>query len=392
MPENSTRPSVFVPKVILSGGEVGRYGPAPQAAVGLEFHNGTADDIIVVTRTGVQIEIPPLRGARFSCLAIVSRYQMGYGVNVDNRGLLNDQGHTTSLEAEKIDSAVFRDDRRRVNTMHAEVEYRISRREFHENGGALYLSNLDLVVSIVNRNYAPKHPYSKIGLREAMIENDPLLSRAEGLSYQIKIVDRHGQCGDRFINVNGKVFHIRPTINSNAPDGVYVCSPVPSAGSHDMLLPHSEFYPFEVAEKELNLFKTYQDALTLGNPEHLYKRELEERAHALKVERQQWEEDSHRRTVAYETLKRKWEEERDAFKLAQAAREEVLRQREYIQAKQAQEYADREAQMRLEAQRLKEETTARDHQRRERLEMLKYIPALITGLGAIAVAVQKLKK
>lgn len=393
MHSEKARPSAFVPKVILSGGEAGRYGPSPQTALGFEFHNGTGEDVTIVTRTGVQIEIPPLRGARFHHFAIVSKYRLGFNVNVDTSGLLNDEGHKTSLEAEKIDGALFRDGIRPGQGLapEAEIEYRISRQEFHEHGGSLYLPNLDLCLSVLNRHYVPRHPFSKAGLRQAMIENDPFLSRGEGLSYQIRIVDSRDQFGHRYVNVGGKVYLIRPTRHSDVADGVYVSRPVPAAGETPMLLPQSDYYSFEEADEALRLYKTFMEAKTHGDPQVEYKRELDERNHQLKREKQDWDQLAHERNVEWETQKRAWEREREEAKREQAQREEELKRRDAELSRMEHDYSLREAQIKRDTLLLKEVFDERNHRRKELIEVLKYVPALVTGVGAIFAAYKKLQ-
>lgn len=401
LPEKTNRPSVFVPKIILSSGEVGGYGPTPQFGLGYEFHNGTSEHITVVNRSGLRTVIPPLHNARFHYLSIICTYKLGFNVNVDTHDLLNDEGHATSLEAQKLEGAFFNDDIRPGHALgrRHHIEYRISRNEFHENAGALYVPNLDLVLSIHRNEHVCQHPYSKVGVRQALIDNDHVLSLNEGLSYQVKIVDRHGKFGDRFVNIDSNVFHIRTIRNSDVPDGVYVLSPVPSIGQMDMSLPLSAYYTFDEAEASLHLYKTFMDAKTLGNPNDMYKRELEQRAHELKKEQQLWNEQVHRRTIAADAEKRAWEIERDRIKREQALREDALQIKANETARIERETAYRRAQLEHDLQYLKEINEERNYIRKEQserrkeiLDVIKYIPALITGLGGIYLAYKKIKK
>lgn len=391
--ERSTRAIDFVPNVILSGTEVGNYGPHPQSVLSFEFHNGTGEDITVVTRTGVQIQIPPLRNARFHNFVIVTKYAAGFNVIVDVGNTSYDQGHTSSLEAQKIESVVFRTDfgnnGMRSNT--ATVEYRISRQEFAEGGGSLYLPNLDLLVSSLSSNYVPLHPFSRAGLRQSMIDNDPLLNSREGLSFNVRIIDKHGRYGDRFLNIDGKVYRVRACKDSVVPDGVYVVSHVPATGNLDVLLPRSEYYTFEEADKALSLYLTYNEAKTLGNPQDVYKRELDERTHRLKIEQQDWDRERFERERELTESRRLLEEEKERARREQASRDEELRRRQHALDILERENSLKKAQFERDTLFIKQNYEASSARRKEFIEVLKYVPAVIATVGGIYAAYKKLK-
>ena len=390
--ERTTRATDFVPNVILSGNEVGNYGPCPQSVLSFEFHNGTGEDITVVTRTGVQIQIPPLRGARFHNFVIVTKYAAGFNVFVDTGGSSYDQGHSSSLEAKKIESAVFKTEYGQSGSRNtATVEYQISRQEFAESGGSLYLPNLDLLVSSLSYKYVPHHPFSKAGVRQTMIDNDPLLNSNEGLSFNVRIVDKLARFGDRFVNIDGKVYRIRAIRESQVADGVYVVSHVPASGNHDYLIPKAEYYTFEEADKALSLYLTYNEAKTLGNPQDVYKRELDERNHQLKIQQQDWEREKFDRERELAEARRLFEEERDRIKREQMAREEEIRQRQHVLDVLERDAAITKAQYERDTLFVKETLEARSARRKETIEVLKYVPAVIAAVGAIYAAYKKLK-
>lgn len=385
MRSEKQRAANFVPSQILSGGDLTKYGKA-QCELGFEFYNGLAEEITVVSRTGVQLIVPPLLGARTHAFVIRSTYGAEQRVIVNTHGLLNDEGPTTSLEAQRIEQALFRDDMRigRAFYHKANVDYLITREDFDQNGGYLYLSNLDLTLSALNSNYAPKHPYSRAGMREIMLERDRALSRGEGLSYQIRIVDRHGRFGNRFVNLNGEVFHVKTTHDSDALDGVYLITSKPSKGNLSAGAPRSEYYTFEEAAKQLRLYNTYNEAATLGDPDSVFKRELDERAHQIKLEEHNFREEKLKRDREWGEQQRAWEREREAAKVEAARREEALTARE-------QAYELRKTELERRSLQLKSELEERSFNRKENLEILKHIPALISGIAAIYFAVKKLK-
>lgn len=391
--------SYFVPNTLQPGGDRAGYGQ-PQLELGLHFFNGLTVPLTVVTRTGVRFKIQPLRSMRSNTLVIRYLASNGSTVFVDTRGLLNDEGKPTSKEAQALDSVLQREEHLpgRWGMKTGCVDFFINQLEFQQNGGSLYLPNLDLVLSTADIEFAPKHPFSKEGLLSALVENDPMVKHRIGLSMQIKIVDRQGRFGSRFINLNGEVFQIPVEANTQFPDGVYLYGTFPCVGEVSFQSGRSEFYAFEDADKALHLYRTYNEALTLGNPADVYKREIEERQHALKREQADFLEAKAVRDREWSEQQRTYEIARETAKAELQSRDEVLRLKESEIAMQDQRYRIREADLKLREQELrrdqmllKEVFDERAHNRREIVEILKHFPALITGGWAIFTAIRKLK-
>lgn len=386
------RASNFTPKVALSGGIPLGVG-FPQAELKYEFVNTTPYDVFVTTRTGVCIKIPFIGNRRSNGFIIRTTYRVGGNVKADSLDLLNDEGKSTSKEAELLEAAFSEDPYSPYakQPCTTSIEYIIYNTDFHENGGAVYIPSLDLSVSILNRNFSPKHPASNVGVRENFIQNDPSFNSIEIFNYQIRIIDRHKRFGDRFININGEVFHIRAISDSEMPDGVYLTSHSPVNGEIDSAMPRSEIYRFDDADKKLSLYLTYNEAKTLGNPNDVYKRELEEKAHFLKTEDHRIKSDKLKRDSEWEIQKREFELEREKNKNLQFEREEQVRLREYELSRQEQDYRLKEAQLKRDTLLLKDVFENRSAARKEFLEVLKYIPVVITTITGILVIVKKLK-
>lgn len=393
MPDDLIRASNFVPETLIAGG-LGSVPASPQAHLNLGFYNGLSVPVTVITRTGVRYTIPFCQGATFRGFVIRSSYRWGHGVKVDTHELLNDQGLTTSQEASLLDQQLRRDNPRihRAYEPDGVLDYLISAREFEQMGGSVYLENLDLTLSVNEGPYVPSHPFSLAGIRKQLAAG-VLAEEAKGLSYGIRIVDRLGRFGDRYVNIGGEVFQIRAERNNNEPaDGVYAVSQLPAAGMGQV--PEQGrcvHYRFEDADKALQLYTTYNDAKTLGNPQDVYKRDLEERAHRLKLEdldfkerKAKWERESDERKRVFET-------EQHEAKMRLMKREDQVRDREHNLTIQEQDFRYREAQLKRDTLELKDRLDNRSMDRKETIEILKHIPLLITGIGGIVLAIKKLK-
>ena len=388
----------FVPETIIVGGAMDKVGKGfnqIQAQFGFEFFNGLSNTVTVVTRTGVKYNIPPMGNPSFRGFLIRSLYRVIGGVNVDTHDLWNDTGRISSVEAELIAKAVTRDDARRgTHAMphNGVVDYVIQQSEFDEYGGVLYLSNLDVVLSALSPNDRVSHPHSLAGMRQSLLEDNQTALEHKGLTYQIRIIDRLGQFGDRFVNIAGEIFSIKAERNGgDLKDGVYAVSDYPTIGNDVDTLDRAQYYMFEEADKTLNLYPTYNHAKTLGNPQDVYKRELEVRGHELKMAEQQMAKDKAEWQAASDQRRQQFETETHARKLELLQRESELKDIEIRLSREEADLKQNEARLRRDTLLLKDAFENRAMDRKEVIEIMKYIPILLTGVGAIYVAIKKLK-
>lgn len=396
MPQEPTiRASNFVPETLFAGG----HGAVPargQAKFQFEFFNGLGCNVIVTTRTGVRFIIPEIRNSSFRGFVVRTTYGTSHGVKVDTHELLNDAGLTTTQEAALLDSQLTRDTQRmaaRYVQPDGVLDYLISAREFEQMGGSVYLENLDLTVSVNEGPFVPSHPYSLKGMRQQLAAGI-LADEAKGLSYSIRIIDRLGRFGDRYVNIGGEVFQVRAERNNGElADGVYAVSQLPATGMvhHGFEQGRAVHYKFEEADKALQLYSTYNDAKTLGNPQDVYKRELEEHAHRNKLEEMEFRERKARWERESDERKREFETEQHKAKLKLMEREELIRNREHNLSLQEHEFRYKENQLKRDQLILKDSYENRSMDRKEVQEILKHIPLLITGIGGIVLAIKKLK-
>lgn len=388
----------FVPDTIIVGGVTDKIGKGLnqiQAQFSFEFYNGLNTTVTVITRTGVKYNIPPMGSPSFRGFLVRSLYKVIGGVNVDTYDLWNDTGRATSAEAELIAKAVSRDDshyRAHVMPHIGVVDYVIQQRDFEDYGGVLYLTNLDITLSFLPKDVRVNHPHSLAGTRLALLEENRELVESKGLTYRIRIIDRLGRFGDRFVNISGEVFSVKAERNGgDLQDGVYAVSTYPTIGSEIDPLSRTQHYSFEEAEKELHLYPSYILAKTLGNPQDVYKRELETRASKQKLEEQKWAEEKQRWQQEADRRKAEFDQETHRRKLELVQEERLAKEREAILSTNEQTLKNLEATLRRDTLVLKEAFENRSMDRRETMEIMKHIPMLLTGVGAIYLAIKKLK-
>ncbi len=321
------------------------------------------------------------------CFIVRGRVATHHDVILDTSELSNDNGLTTSVEAQAYTESVqvMQDSLIRRSQSAACVEYRIPEEDFDSNNGVLFLQNIDLQVSILDQSLTPPHPHSMLGQRnrDAHAFRQDLVST--GVFYGIYIRDQCREFGERFVNVNGNVMYVPVKDDlSDERDGVYVIS----SGKLKSQVPHDrvfvEYYPFEEADEKLGLYKTYNEALTLGNPEDKMRRELEERKQALQLEDLEWK----RARAQHE---RQVELERDQMRAAMMKYEYQLSRIGQLNKLFAAELDRREMQHRREMAIIKDILGTRDHERRESMEIFKLIPTVITTVATYVAAYKKLK-
>lgn len=386
--------------------------------VSITYQNGTNVPITVISRSGIGFEIAPTPAIGAKDFTIRVTYAICKSVNIDVHRLLNMVDDDSSIEMRAIADAlrhgkqVF-DGRRTIFT----IEYSVGRPELETRGGSLYLPQLDIVLSILQGPNVPTHPYNEQAQRRQLIESDPGINSSDTFGYYFLVIDNEGVYGDRFVNVCGEVFRVKAIKDYSRHSGIYLVSSGAVTGDFTNTPPRCIRYDFE-EEKKVGLYRSYDEAKTLGDVFAEREREIKEMAQEYKREEFRLKAERLRSEEAFEEKKRQWETERLELE------EERRRKTEEYKLKEA-ELAERAAKLKAEREELehlrnieairrkdwyeersygrkdyhedrsyhrKDYHDERSHSRKEYLELLKYIPLVIAGIGAIVMAVKDLKK
>ncbi len=371
------------------------------AELGFQFFNYLHRPVTVLTRTGARVIIPyrphsrppPKVGKKPTPIdnsprfIIRSKIHVNHDVILDTTELSNDLGHTTSVEAQALlDSVQYMEDKlARGVRKSAWVEYHIPAEDFDAQGGVLFLQNIDLQVSVLDQASTPPHPFSFLGVRNRDAYDFKEELAPKGVFYGVYIRDRDRQYGARYININGVVYGV-PIVDDgeDCRDGVYQ---ITSGRTTSDFVPRrvlTEYFTFEEADEKLGLYQTYHQALTLGNPQEKFKREIEERKQKLTLEELAFREER-------ATAEREAELARDRMRRMMMEYEHEAKRLDQLNRLYGAELERRDQNFRREMQLLKEISTAREYERRESMEILKLIPTLIATAATYAAAWKKLK-
>jgi hypothetical protein len=255
------------------------------------------------------------------------------------------------------------------------LDYTINLNEMQNYGGTVYFSEIDTLLSISSVGDAPNHPYSS-SEASALLENN-LNTEDYSFVHAINIVDNLGLFGNKYVQFGGSIYPVPSKKNPEMRDGIYI------VGNKAMMTNSAEGnvevqrYDFHDAER-LNLYNSFEEARAAGLTETTKKHELTYMEHALqksKAEQQAFKQQHEKEMQEKEAIIKRMQIENDRvveelrvgkLKLDQS------RELELMSAKSVSEH--------------------RSYDRKDSSELMKFIPAVIMGLGATFLAIKSFFK
>lgn len=233
------------------------------------YYNYTFKDIMVRRRDG--LVIPARRGRDIGANRHAFVISVEYTIDSDiTNKMLETLRYTKSnnpkfnIISDYVSTCLemSKDNRYLFNTI--EIAYTVTLKEIEDAGGSIYIPEIDLVIDLTeDPNAVALHPHSIEHRRldeDACVQNDVgrPANRMGGIFYHI--VDNNGVFGDRWINLAGQVFKVPACEDHKDANGVYVHGYSQARSRHHSVKDY-RYYTFEEAEKELQLFKTFDQAL-----------------------------------------------------------------------------------------------------------------------------------
>lgn len=371
-----------------------RCPPNLQYNVDFQYINGLSRDVTLVDQNGMRIHIPCNRGQLNNQFTVRISITLGRDVNLDITQLLNSSCYATRTLGEVIQDGQMT--RSRGQDTYA-LDYSVTLEDIETKGGNLYLTNLDIVLSIHHGDNVAPHPRSEFGIRNRLVEEESAINDVGGFGYSLRIVDSAGVYGPRFININNQVYKVPVTKTPEMADGVYLTSSGPVEGDYHFQPPISKRYDFSEADEALALYQTVEEAKTLGDQKAQQERQLAELRHNAKLEEDRMKRERVEREEAFEKFKqdmrtremqeeqRYKEEEQQRIARQNRIKEEIAQlehQRNLRAMEQKESFENRSMEK-------KDEYESRSLKRKESVEIVKYLPAVFTGVLALFVAFRK---
>lgn len=351
----------------LDGPRLGNRSPVEYK---VSYINKSYSNVTVAMRSGFNFTVPAGDDRFGENFIIRQEFSLSPWVRIDVEKLLSQvrEDSCAELAAMKHSIEVHSPKLRGGGTL-ITVDYPITLGELKKYGGSVYYSEIDQVISLGDADKVPLHPYSDRG--RSVYSEDNHGTRSVGFLYNLEVVDNYNQQGTRYVNINGNIYPLRPTIDYGRRDGVYV-------QTHGHLDEYGNTtstrkrVAFEQAGKELGVFDSYDEAKTLGNLERKLQQELADKTAETTRLRADMEAIKHAREL--EKIDR--DEER--------ARNDEIRNRQNAElAMQRDENTHALEVRRIET---KDRFEERSYQRKDTSDIIKVLPSAIVGIGAVAMA------
>lgn len=346
------------------------------------YVNGLPYPITIIDRDNFEVTIPNTTGhlRKTSDFCIFVTFSFRSNVIIDASHILDDISESSPKVLQALKKAIDHSARHKQfsNMDRFQIVYKVTKEHLLNNGGHLYLDDLDIAICNGKNDFDLVHPESEIG-REIRFRNQ---LKDQGFGYKIMIVDPEGVYGFRYINIGGMVYKINPVDDERDP-GVYL---LVSAPDHNGTENRWHHHSFEDADKNLPLFKTASDASTFGDlaserKAELEKLEAERKREAIEMQRI-IDAEKHRYETKSLELKTKMEnyerKQREKTSKAKKKEAELLHQIKLIEAE-----LDRQKNMRdARFSELKYELETKQAIRKDSSDSMKYLLPALVGAGA----------
>lgn len=263
------------------------------------------------------------------------------------------------------------------NEIRCQFEYFFTEEEIKSVGGVFYHHELDALYNFGDKVEIPEHPHCQVAQKAGMMEQAMNTQEKLGFVFSVEIIDSLSKYGDRYLNICNQIYKISAKKDNNKPDGIYIVSSKPTVGRMATEELCIECYQFDEAEKQLGLYKTFEQARTQGDPALTRKLELEAMEHETQV------------------LKREAQMEKLRADQLAAERDQKVKDLEYERNTHAREIEDLRTRqdylIEMEKLRMKDFYERRSSDRKDTTELIKYVPMILAAVGTVLMAVKTFK-
>lgn len=331
----------------------------------IHFHNDLHRDITVVNRDGTKVGFGSSPRPKHGYFTVRVVIEINDNVKLNTEDLLSSKFAHSKVLLNIIDTTPV------INTYPGGkryiIDHHISVDDLKANNGSIYLDVLDIVITLKKGDSIPFHPYSEKGIEAKHISNK-VKKEGSVLTYGVKIIDSKNKFGDRYVNINGRICHIEVS-DEDADDGVYI---ILNDGKE------VEYYKFKEVDDSFELYLSAEEARVRGDKENNIKElenELAEQTLIMKKNNLILEGELKDKELKYK------KEAADAKAKMSEMEDEMSRRSLYNKEKYDYRSLDR-----------KDHYEDQGAIRKNGMEVLKFIPAIIMGVSAIYLAFSNSKK
>ena len=353
----------------------------PQSRTSIRYYNHTDQDLFVYERSGNVWHYParPANQLDLSRLYFKCRRtsEWASSVKFDATGLCS--SGVGGSEQRSLSEAISKSNQMNpaLQRSGVGVDYYVSMSAILNNGGSVYVAELDIVIATAQ--VATYHPHSPQGAHW-------LRKNVPGFEMSIEIIDPNEQFGSRYVNIDKVIYRVKSSPSIDRPAGIYISLP-PNVASENNVSPVICLDFKDEAKSPIPLYKTIEEAMAYGDEldaqKRLYDREV--LLHKQRVLEAQ---------AALEAQKIQFAKEKQA---AEEKAFEEARLRDQHEAELKRQLHEAERQRRLEEEMYKRQSFERDRihaeeklrherstmRRKDLSELIKWVPTVIAACVAI---------
>lgn len=352
-------------------------GPIQQI---LSYVNYLPIPITVVDRAGFRHIVPSVHNSLEEQFIIRLEIRVRHDCVGELRKLLSCTNTVANHELNLLKTIFLeKQEQRYHNGFVVNLDYKVDLDTLKINGGNLYVKSRDIVVSTLDLKSAPSHPFAEDTICDNVILGSDNLDHDLGSpSFKIEIIDNNDDIGSRFVFALGEIHQIKPKTDLKRHSGVYVTTIEPNIINDLGYSLTQKRFTSQEAEEQLGVFKTRDLAKSAGDLKEVRKEEIIRLEHSnsllkheVATQKQKFDSEmqmlQHQKNMdelQHQVLINKLEREKDQI--------EHVRELERSERK---DYYDKVSQT-----------------RKDTSEIIKFLPHVIIGIGALIVAVRKMQK
>lgn len=341
-----------------------------------KYFNLTGHDVTFVLRDGQQIESESDRWVESEpAVVIYEEYNLfGHSVRSFARFLLNlDRDAPTELiQFAQIFKQVYTPGN---NSVFIPIEYRIPYRTIRNSGGSVYVPELDIILT-TRKDNIPLHPRSKYA-------EDKRLYESNSSPFYPELIYRGGSPITRVLRFADHQVQIRSKSGGTKPEGLHLYFTGTGDANSPLGSNQHKHYTLEEMDQLGFVFlnsTTAEMAASDSDSAKLNLQKAQAEIQRLQHEAAREKANNDREKALFEREKHKLDMHASQENARLADRERDLKERELILSRYV---AEKDQQMKLDRMRENDYYESRSATRKNSTEIIKTVPALILGAGAI---------
>ena len=221
------------------------------------YINHTGQPIAVGLANGMVVPIPATSHSVCRDFIIRTKYTIDASIREEIRNyFLNYEADDSDREFHTLRDEFMEQYRKRTGWMEIEIDYVVSVEELTVHGGALFVSDANVTVTLLAKKAVNYHPFSRHETKKNRFDPNRIMG---GIAAEV--IDNTGRIGDRYLTLMPGVVTVAKANKSHiAEEGLYI----KEYGTYDELsremVDNTQYFPIEEIDKLTFVYRSYTDA------------------------------------------------------------------------------------------------------------------------------------